>query len=96
MTFLVFLVSVAVLEYILKRKNAGTGENTSIGTKSGKKRLIVPQITSATPDLRNLSTNLEQHGRGPTPEVLDPIESPLNTPGNPVSESTNSEFVRRV
>ena len=64
MIFLLFLVSVAVMEYVVRRP-----EETEGGTRPGpaRDRMTESGKADATPGLAALGRALEQYGRGLTP-----------------------------
>jgi len=70
-TFLIFLISVAVLEYILRRPPAEADGNPPSNPKRATEQMKAPPIVAGMPGLHHLGQALEQHGRGLTPEVPD-------------------------
>lgn len=74
MTFLIFLISVAVLEYILRRPDAD-GEDPRRASKTTREPIEAPSVATGAQELHNLSHVLEQHGRGVAPEIRS-AESP--------------------
>ena len=67
MTFLIFLVSVAVLEYILKRSDRDAKNLPGNTEEARKHKTETPAVGTA--GLHNLGQVLEQHGRGALPAV---------------------------
>ena len=68
MTFLLFLVSVAVLESIVRRTERASPERRQLKYRQGVS--LLPPASAETPaaELRALGQALEEHGRGKTPD----------------------------
>ena len=79
MTFVIFLVSVAILEYILRRRSLGDKTGTSLSDEAyGKAEQEHPVGGS----LRQLGNVLEQYGRGRQPEQEGTVQTPGKTAVN--------------
>jgi hypothetical protein len=76
-TFLIFLLSVAVLEHLLG-SDAGAKKDLPSRTLTGIDRVTSPPL-AGTSGLHNLSHILEEHGRGVTPELETPEPDFKNT-----------------
>ena len=75
-TFLLFLASLVVMEYLLRKPNKKSGENPK--AEQGTRRVADPFSTGATmPGLFALGQALDAHGRGKPPDVPKAPEAHL-------------------
>ena len=72
MTLLVLLISIAVLEYVLRRPDSSPSQDTKT---TENREVIVPEASprqssnpTLAPDLLQLGRAVEQFGRGPVPQ----------------------------
>ena len=67
MTLLIFLASMAVLEFITRRPKGDADINRPVGSKPTRKQVKVQPEVDWSPGLHNLGHALERHGQGAIP-----------------------------
>lgn len=80
MIFLLFLVSVAVLEYVVRRPEGAGGGSSRPGTKEHTDSKRPADPVPASTGLHTLGDALDQYGRGQTPGTAGEVpQSPSTT-----------------